>query len=447
MSDKLFVLGLDCAEPSLVFEKFRNELPNISNLFPSNAKSFMKSTIPPITIPAWLSMATGKDPGEMGLYGFRHRKTGSYDTKWIANATYAPAQTIFNIASKKGKNVITMGFPPSYPLKPIHGSSIGCFLTPGSEKSYTYPDLLKQEIENLVGDYIFDVVFRTSEREKTLKKLYEMVDKHFKVLEYMIMNKRWDLFWFVEIGIDRIHHTFWKYMDKDHHLYTPGNPFENAILDYYKYIDEKVGKIVNLLDKAGASIIIVSDHGAKRMKGNFVLNQWLMEEGYLVLKNKPENRIISIEDADVDWNKTTAWGWGGYYGRIFLNVEGREPSGIVKKKDYDNVIEELKCDLMSIKDDHGNPLKNIVETPENLYKEVNGDPPDLMVILDDLYWRCAGTVGHSTNYLMENDTGPDDAVHAQYGIFGLKDVENRYSFKNVVDITEIFGIEKNLLKL
>ena len=50
---------------------------------------------------------------------------------------------------------------------------------------------------------------------------------------------------------------------------------------------------------------------------------------------------------------------------------------------------------------------------------LKGDKPDMMVYFDDLYWRAAGTLGHSSNYLPENDTGPDDAVHSEYGVFAL----------------------------
>lgn len=40
-----------------------------------------------------------------------------------------------------------------------------------------------------------------------------------------------------------------------------------------------------------------------------------------------------------------------------------------------------------------------------------------MVYFDDLYWRSAGTIGHPSLYLDENDTGPDDAVHAHEGMY------------------------------
>ncbi len=55
--------------------------------------------------------------------------------------------------------------------------------------------------------------------------------------------------------------------------------------------------------------------------------------------------------------------------------------------------------------------------PEEIYRTVRGVAPDLMVYFDDLLWRAVGTVGYDGIYTYENDTGPDDANHAQKGIF------------------------------
>jgi predicted AlkP superfamily phosphohydrolase/phosphomutase len=40
-----------------------------------------------------------------------------------------------------------------------------------------------------------------------------------------------------------------------------------------------------------------------------------------------------------------------------------------------------------------------------------------MVYFVDLDWRSAGTLGHDSLYLSENDTGPDDSVHSMEGVF------------------------------
>ena len=72
---------------------------------------------------------------------------------------------------------------------------------------------------------------------------------------------------------------------------------------------------------------------------------------------------------------------------------------------------------MAIKDNNSKPMKNMVFEPDKLYGTAVGDKPDLMVYFDDLNWRSAGTVGHDSLYLFENDTGPDDSVHSMMGIF------------------------------
>jgi predicted AlkP superfamily phosphohydrolase/phosphomutase len=121
----------------------------------------------------------------------------------------------------------------------------------------------------------------------------------------------------------------------------------------------------------------------------------------------------------VDWSRTTAWGEGGYYCRLFLNVAGREPNGIVAAGDYDRVRDELKSGLEAIADDRGRPLGTVAHRPEDLYPEQNGVPPDLLVYFGDLFWRSVGLVGTGTVHVLENDTGPDDANHAPEGLYIL----------------------------
>ena len=76
---RVCVIGLDCAPPELVFDRWRDELPNLRRLMDSGVWGPLESTIPPITVPAWMSMMTGKDPGTLGVYGFRNRRDHSYD--------------------------------------------------------------------------------------------------------------------------------------------------------------------------------------------------------------------------------------------------------------------------------------------------------------------------------------------------------------------------------
>ncbi len=413
--DRVLVIGLDCAPPELLFEEFRGELPNIGGMLDKGTYCRMESCHPPITIPAWMVMATGKNAGKLGVYGFRHRKPGTYTDVWLANSLSIREKTIWDILGEQGMKVVVVGVPPAYPPKPVNGSLISCFMTPGADKEYTHPRGLKQEIQELVGEYILDVTFRTDEKDRLLKQLYEMTEQHFTVLKYLARSKPWHFFMAVEIAVDRVHHAFWKFFDKNHHLYTPENRYESVILDYYKYIDGEIGKLMKLMDE-NTSVVIVSDHGAKRMKGAFCINQWLMEKGYLKLKKLPP-RGTSLTDAEVDWSKTHAWGWGGYHARIFFNVKGREPEGVIEPQNYESFTNQIKDDLKSIRGPRGEGWDTRVYTPEEIYPGGVGDYPDLTVYFDDLNWRSAGTLAYESCYLPENDKGPDDAVHSHHGVF------------------------------
>ena len=384
----------------------------------------MRSIHPPITIPAWMSMCSGKDAGEMGIYGFRTRIGNSYtDFDITISAKFSHVEKIWDVLAKHKKKSIIVGIPPSYPVYPIEGCMIAGFICPDAKRDFTYPASLKSEIESLVGEYLFDVVFRTEDRDKLKASAWEMTEKRFKVMEYLVKNKPWDFFMFVEIGVDRIQHAFWKYYDKSHPLYEPGSKYKDVILDYYKLIDEKVGRILQLLDK-DTTVFVVSDHGAKAMKGSFCLNEWFIQKGYLVLNDYP-SKVSRFDKLDIDWSRTKAWGWGGYYGRIFINKKGREAQGIVDEAEYEALCDTIKRELEEENDSFGKRWDTKVYRPGELYKVAKGETADLMAYFDDLAYRSAGTVGHKKLFLEENDTGPDDAMHDWRGIFVEYDPETK----------------------
>jgi predicted AlkP superfamily phosphohydrolase/phosphomutase len=167
-------------------------------------------------------------------------------------------------------------------------------------------------------------------------------------------------------------------------------------------------------------VLVVSDHGVKRIDGGVCINEWLMREGLLTLKGPLPTQPTPYAAVGVDWSRTKVWGEGGYYARVFINKEGREPEGQVSAAEYESFRNELAARLAKIPDDEGRPMVNIVYKPEETYSEVRGVAPDLFVHFGDLHWRSIGTVGHGSIHTLENDTGPDDANHAQFGMYQLR---------------------------
>jgi len=180
---KVLVIGLDCAEPSLVFDRWREELPNLNQLMSGGVYGNLESCIPAITVPAWSVMMSSRDPGQLGIYGFRNRADYSYDKMTIATGSAVKADRVWDILSRAGKQVVVVGVPGTYPPRPVNGALVSCFLTPNTTKSqYTYPPELKDQIAAWVGEYQVDVPqFRTEDKDFLLKQIDDMTDQHFVV--------------------------------------------------------------------------------------------------------------------------------------------------------------------------------------------------------------------------------------------------------------------------
>ncbi len=441
---KVLVIGLDCATPQLVFERWQDDLPNLRRLMEGGVYGELESTIPPITVPAWMSMMTSKNPGRLGFYGFRNRADYSYDRMRIASSKAVVEDTVWDILSREGGRVVLVGVPQTYPVKPINGHIITSFLTPSTKSQYTYPAELREEVEALVGEYKLDVEnFRTEDKDDLLRQIYEMTEKRFKVVRHLLREKEWDFFMLVEMGVDRIHHGFWKFFDPGHWKYEAGSPYQDAIKDYYQYLDREIGQILGALDEDTA-VLVVSDHGAKHMEGGICINEWLKQEGYLTLREEPQD-IVPLEKVEIDWDRTVAWGAGGYYGRLFLNVRGREPRGIIPAAEYESVRDELVEKLSQITDENGVNIGTVAYKPQDVYGECRNVPPDLMVYFGNLFWRSVGSMGHGDTRTRENDIGPDDANHSQQGIFIMYDP--RWQGRGKVDGLHVMDVGPTLLDL
>src|SRR3954468_2172043 len=94
----------------------------------------LESVIPPITVPAWMCMATSQDPGSLGVYGFRNRSDYSYSNLGVVNSRSITAEAMWDVVGATGRQVVVVGVPPGYPPRPVNGVAVGCFLTPDTDK-------------------------------------------------------------------------------------------------------------------------------------------------------------------------------------------------------------------------------------------------------------------------------------------------------------------------
>lgn len=421
---RMLVVGLDCLEPSLALGAWAEAMPNLSKLRASGVWARWRSTIPPITVPAWQSMVTSHDPGTLGIYGFRNRRDTSYTGLETVDSRAVKSRRVWDELSRAGKQNIILGVPLTYPARPLSGVMVAGFPMPGIEANYTYPAAFKAEVARVV-EYRADVAdFRTHEKARILQELIAMVEARFQLAKHLLATRPWDFFMMVEMGTDRIAHLLWSACDPVHPKFTPDHPLAAACRDYYARCDRLLGELIApYLDDSHTAIVVVSDHGAQALQGSIRLNEWLIAQGYLTLRERPPHDMPLgrwIETGGVDWQRTQAWAEGGYYGRIMLNVAGREPEGIVPLAARDRLRDEITAGLQAITAPSGAPLATQVYVPEAAFHTVRGVAPDLMVMFDDLRWRSQGSITSvppASLYSFDNDTGPDEANHAWHGSF------------------------------
>src|SRR3972149_4909742 len=113
---RLLVIGLACAPPEFVFERFA--MPHLRALMRRGSYGPLESVVPPITVPAWACMMTGRDPGALGIYGFRNRQDYTYEGLGIANSTSVREPAIWDRLSATGRQGILVGGPPPFPPRP-----------------------------------------------------------------------------------------------------------------------------------------------------------------------------------------------------------------------------------------------------------------------------------------------------------------------------------------
>jgi predicted AlkP superfamily phosphohydrolase/phosphomutase len=414
---KILVIGLDGAAPEILLGDDR--LANIRRLMEVGAFGRLESIVPPITVPAWLCMSTSRDPGSLGVYGFRNRADRSYDRQAMVESRSVGDLTIWDQVAREGKRSILVGVPPNYPPRKVNGVSVGCFLTPDPARNvYTHPPELARTIAELVGDYAVDVTgFRSVDKRKMLDDANAMTRKQFAVFRHLLETQEWDYAHFVAIGLDRLQHGFWSHHDPEHVRHPADSPYKTAILDHYRLLDDEIGRVLEMIDDE-TIVAVLSDHGARRLEGGFCINQWLLEKGFLHLNHRPD-RVTPFGKLDVDWEHTLAWSEGGYYARIYLNLQGREPRGAVAKADYHRVRDALKEGLEGTTGPDGRLLGTLVFKPEEVYREVRGVAPDLIAHFGGLAWRSVGGVGYPGLLVQEDETGPDDCNHSQHGAFVL----------------------------
>lgn len=407
---KTFVLGLDGATFDQL-DPLMDEglLPTIKSMCEEFAHGPLETVFPPVTAPAWLSMATGLNPGKTGVFDYINRVSpdGALISP-ISSAAYEK-RAIWNYLNNNGYTVGIFNYPTLYPPPTVKGFAVSGM---GARKntSFCYPEELDSEISSIIDSYEITLNLRNRRYKQDInlffKDIDRIIDKQKTVLFHLIQNKKWDFFFAVFSFTDWIQHVLWKDIDPSHPLYN--SKASPAVHVNFKKIWQKVDGIIGDLLKMlpdDSNFIIVSDHGSGPLDSVFYPNTWLQKSGYLKtsffkyiiastftalsegydnkyttkMSNFIKNKILHIKSSTdfIEMDKSLAYSpeHNTMFGCINLTNKGKAQQGF-----KDKLIQELKA----------LPEQNIgitsiqVILPEDVYSgPFISLSPDILFIIND----------------------------------------------------------------
>lgn len=449
MTDTI-VLGLDGATWTILDPLLEaGRLPELASLIDDGRCGQLESTFPPITAPAWLSMATGQNPGKTGVFYFLNREDpDSFEFQSLGSDSFR-GQSFWDVLDARGHSVGVFNFPMLYPPYELgdDGFMVSGLGSP-EDDTITEPTDLKAELDDVTGGYEIKVPYadpKYRDRPDDLAEdLHAMIEKREAAIEYLLEDKRPDVFFGVVSATDWAQHYFWRHHDPDHASYDPDAPASsrNAIGDLWERVDETVGRVASFADSEDATLLLVSDHGFGPVNRTFHSNAWLEDRGLRVpeegspiqklrsryfpyLRRLAEPVVAAIPQLndlarsigksirgdldDVDWERSVAFAPRQNLTCGMLYLLSDDPD------DVRRVVEGLE----TLSDEDGEPLDVTVYRPGDLYEGPKVDlAPDVLFVVED--FECAVDPRHSTGDSHLTDGPPSGARsggHRREGIY------------------------------
>lgn len=423
---RLVVLSIDGVPYGFV-EKLiaQGDAPNLASLVSANDLRKMRSIQPTVSCVAWSTYMTGANPGKHGIYGFIDRQPNTYEIM-LPNSTTRTAKDIWQILTEAGKRVFCMNVPTTYPPYPINGIMIGCFLSPSLKKA-TYPANVSDYLASINYRIDSDAALARKDKNAMLVDLDKTLEARAEAMFHFLDQEDWDFFHTHIMGTDRINHFLWRKMEENDPHFAP------AFYAYYRKIDGVIGKLLRRIGDDTA-LMIFSDHGFCAIRYEVQLSRWLIELGW----TKPAANVQ--HPLSIDPEKSRAYCL--IPGRVYVNLAGREPHGIVPVKEYQQTRQKIAADLLKLRDP---------ETGQAVVRKV--------LLREDIYWpagsrgpcrlspeevACAdGTFGQAADVIAVPYDGYDlkmglagDTIFQQTALEGMHTYEDAFLVSRGVDLPQ-----------
>jgi len=384
--ERVAVLGIDGVPHSLV-EDSPDRFPTLSSM----RGAPIDSVYPPESSACWPALTTGVTPGKTGVYGFQERADESYET-YVPTGNDVRTPRLWDRVEAAGRRATVLNVPVTYPAQENVHRMVSGFLSPDIEAATT--DAETAQFLTSIG-YEIDADAKLGHQEDKsafIENANETLDARYEAFSHYLDEDDWDLFFGVFMTTDRVNHFL--YGD-----YAADGEYKEEFLDFYENVDACIGRLRDQLPD-DVTLLVVSDHGFQAERGEADLNAWLQREGWLDYDTSAPEGLSDISDDTRAYSLIP--------GRLYLNLEDREPRGRVPESEYDDARAELADALESLRDPDGEPVVDRVVTREDAFHgAATGTAPDLIAIPANGYDLKAGFGGDDVF-----STSPRNGMHS-----------------------------------
>lgn len=392
-------------------------LPTLASLIENGASGTLRSTTPPITPAAWTSIATGTTPGRHGIYDFLSVDPGTHE---VDTTDYDPAgpPALWDVFDAHGESTGVLNYPMVYPPPSTDGVFVSGFPASADDNIATPPEVANRLEE--AGYRNHPEAKPWDDLDRYLKEAREISVSQCDAAVSLLEAHEFDLFAVVFMGIDWVQHYLWDHEGRE----------SSAVDEMYVLMDDLLGRLIEAAEPR--DVVVLSDHGARRVDHEVHLNSLLVDLGYLStasedsalrrakaaalggawsvgrqLPNPVKRRLRAAApdavlsdareatganqvgmDETIDWPGTMAFSIG-YLGQIYVNDDGRFTNGAVPADYREAVRDELAAELTGLEHPETGEVLFERATPTGEFHYVDDGvlAPDLMVEPAD--WRVS----------------------------------------------------------
>lgn len=330
----LLVFGLDGASLSMLRGYVKRRPGGIfDKLLLEGASRTLISTLPYFTAPAWTTIATGLSPARHGVFHWLGRYDPNLRRRPLLSSSHLQNATFWHYIQSQGARVSVSNFPMEYPAPAVHGRYICGTLAPEDAEETTWPRGLSTRIKISQPAFRFEInkgLTYIDHRNDLKAHILEVGENHFRAMFDFSAPENADLVFHVVTVTDRMQHFFWDAHDPQHPLHdlpsTRG--FEEAILETYALAEKHLQRLFDM--GRWSNLLLVSDHGMGPSWTAFHADEWLRQEGYLILD----------EDGETDMIRSVAYSAQEPECAIYVQRLSRDSAG-VGDKNYETLVAEI----------------------------------------------------------------------------------------------------------